>query len=446
MPPTSTNWWQRGNRLTGSRLSLARKCTAWTLPSVPMPPEVEDPFCKSGSALHTLTELHLEDGPERAEQHALALLVGEEMRPSDAEKVVDWYQAAQSHLDSLPETIRTEVPFAYDYESDTARELPGGARRDYSMCLDGEIPTTLDAFWIQEEEGEAVACVADWETGWTGYKGKISESLTMALGALCVARSLGCSHARVAFWRVGPSGVRVSEHLLTPEELDARAFEISVLMDDIHGDRVLDLEFLPIPPSEPQPGPWCHEQFCPALGTCPVAQQAIAETELVQIARVPAEREKPTPAPLDMRAIMAVEIRDHDHARSVLHRVRMVEAGAKAIRAALNLYTDRHGPIPLDKGRVFGPRTTTKDRLRATPESLAILADVGELDVLAPRSLSKSRLTKVLGAAASREVLARLRDAGAVEATTTIKHEEHKAPKAPKAPHVQTPPADEPPA
>lgn len=411
--------------MTGSRLTLGGKCLHWTSMKVPSaPPRSDSAFEASGTALHHLTEKAIETSAAFSREQATAML--ERFKPltkAELNKVLDWYEGTKDFLRKLPPATRTETAFAYNVMADTARELPTTiTRRDYASCSDEEIPTTLDAWWVEtEEDGTRTACVGDWETGWSRYKGRVRDSMTMALGALCVSRVYGCEQARVMIWRVTDDGIRTDSAMIGEGHewsLDARAFQIASLHFDMGGN---DDE-----PPPPQPGSHCAEQFCPALSTCALAQKGFEESELVQIRSQSGGKLKPAPKPVDFDRVMSKNFSGPEHVLHVLHRIKLVEAACASMRRAAEQWSDQHGKLPVEWGKVWGKQSITVVKLKPGQATADIVGKYIESPAPTPRAFSKTALKKALSDEKYADLIEELTAAGCTNATTTVKYVTHK--------------------
>jgi len=387
-------------KLTASKLDLAKRCRHPFGPGVDWPEESGDRYATAGSAFHAYgaAVINRDDSADECER------IMDQLSESDAAAVQAMCDGVELFIDSLPEPALAETAFAYDVEVDTARQLPGQGNRDYGACTESEVPGTIDVWWVEliSRSSEAVAVVADWETGWSHYKGSARHSLQLGFYALCVARACGCTRARVEIWHVDDEGaVKKDVAELDELDMDAIAGEVKQLHEATQAD------------AEPCPGTHCDGKFCPLLGSCPVAQKATSEALVV------AGDESPEPYALPL-----IELQSPEHAASVLTRLKMVEAGCKHISAKLREYTAEHGPIPLDNGKVWGPRDINRDTID-TDKAMVVLAEYGDVDELVPRKATKTAL-KALPPKTRKLALGALKEAGALTSKTSVRFEVHR--------------------
>lgn len=99
-------------------------------------------------------------------------------------------------LDKLPVHLSTEVAYAWNWKTCTARELGRNLEhRDYDrLGVDWscEIPCTLDVIGVQETDKGVFGFVGDYKTGWTKYPPPDKFGQTL-LGGLCVRAMFGCT-------------------------------------------------------------------------------------------------------------------------------------------------------------------------------------------------------------------------------------------------------------
>lgn len=235
---------------SGSAIERSLLCSS----SVALPhAHHESEWTEQGSVLH----FFLESCSSSDRETALAA-VPDDYRDACAELNLEGLDA---HLD-----LAAEVAFAYDYETDSARELGRGVGRIYDDVKPTEIPCTLDVVGVRTlPSGVVRGLYADWKTGWQNRRA-ISDVTQIDFGALCIARAYGCDlvegqlihvHEDFAPW--------VQRKVMEGFELDAfaslireRAREWSELRAKYQGGLV---------PRDFNTGPHC--EGCPAREWCP---------------------------------------------------------------------------------------------------------------------------------------------------------------------------------
>ena len=255
------------------------------------------------------------DRGTRFHKATAANVVGVNVVPDD-DFAAEYAHAVKWLDDYGRQHLRAEVAYAWDPQTDTARELTG-VDRDYSDARGGFAGT---ADLVSVSKVTRSGYVGDWKTG----DGSGAEAQLRALG-LMVARANDLDTVTVEALEVTSSGVRS----VCREDLDAFA------LATIAGELAEAIEN--IPHAEPTPGPHCSEKYCPARTTCPVGQSAALE--LVPVGAL-------------VRHRMSASITGPDHAVWVMDRVRLLESACKAIRDAVKEACPPEG-WTLDDGSVL---------------------------------------------------------------------------------------------
>jgi hypothetical protein len=148
---------------------------------------------------------------------------------------------------------RPEVPYAWNVVTRTARELPKGEHRDYSMVdRRVEIPCTVDV--TLAETGRVH--VVDYKTGHSKQVPAI-RNRQLACGALCAAYLAGVDVADVTLAKIDRQRVWTDHAELSSWDLEALADEMAAWHAAVTG-------------AAPTPGKHCTGLYCPALPVCPV--------------------------------------------------------------------------------------------------------------------------------------------------------------------------------
>jgi PD-(D/E)XK nuclease superfamily len=326
-------------RYTASRGDLAERCLYWARPDIELPRHGESSAAADlGSALHEVAAAEALDFDElEGGDELFGVLVRFEPGISPAEVAERWALAPSAVEElqllrdawrsfwmdfSLGRSFRTEVPFAFDTATGTARELPSTGQRDYSACTATEIPGTVDAIALDLGEGRVV--VVDLKTG-KGPKRVADYRRQLLHGAVCAARAYGVERARIAIAHVTADGVRLDEEDVGAEELEEAAQSL-----------VRDLARLPL--AAPMPGLHCSARYCPLRATCPATVALVAQADVDELQHVP----------------LRGDVEDERQARALALGLPRLAAWIDDRRRALRAFVDARGAVRLDDGHAFG--------------------------------------------------------------------------------------------
>lgn len=240
---------------SGSAIERSMLCEA----SVALPhARYESPYTMRGTAIHAYLEACSQVGRE----DALAQ-VDEEWRDVCAELNLDGLHAQLS--------LAAEVSFAYNYETDTARELGRGRARQYEDVGRNELPCTLDVVGVRDvSQYVRRGLYTEFKSGWTTRRA-IRLVGQIDFGTLCVARTYGCDVVEGQHINVHEGlAPYVQRRVIEGWEIDAFAAELRE-----HAMRWRELRDrfdAGVMPREFNTGQWCDR--CPAREFCPaVANQ-----------------------------------------------------------------------------------------------------------------------------------------------------------------------------
>lgn len=169
-------------------------------------------------------------------------------------------------LDGLDEqlSLAAEVAIAYDFETDTARELGRGQGRLYHDVKETELPATLDVVGSRRVAAGHRGLVIDWKRGWTTRR-RIAVVQQLDVGALLSARAFGFDFVEVQLIHVHEDlDPWVQRRLIDGWEIDAFAASAREIYL-----RALDMRqkmHQGIRPTEWNTGPWCDR--CQAREWC----------------------------------------------------------------------------------------------------------------------------------------------------------------------------------
>lgn len=330
----------------------------------------------------------------------------------------EWREAcAELNLDGLHVqlSLAAEVAFAYNVETDTARELGRGAGRQYHDVRENEIPCTLDVVGVRDlDSGRRRGLYTDWKSGFRN-KRSIDSATQIDFGALCVARTYGCDLVEGQLVNVYEDAAPfVQSKVVELWELDAFAAELR----ERHAEwkRLRDDFRAGIIPTEYQTGPWCDR--CPARGFCP-AQTSLLRSVLSKDLFDGFLRTEPIPDD-----VLADAWRQVHAAQSVLSLVKSKIIGAAATR---KIHLGVEGDRDLWLGTVIGDGRETLDGEavfdvvaelhgeEVATKATKVTATKKDLDAAVKAAVPRGK-----GAGALREVYDRLRAVDGVTSKTSI--------------------------
>ncbi|HHM12440.1 MAG TPA: DUF2800 domain-containing protein, partial [Planctomycetaceae bacterium] len=282
----------------------------------------------------------------------------------------------------------SEVAFAWDPRTDTARELGRGMDRDYSSANEVEICGTCDVVGITDES----VVIIDYKTGWGAMAGP-GELMQTRFYALAAARTYGKRQAIVGLIHIREDGSSYyRQDVLEFLDLEEIAGELGWLILNV-ADAKKD-------GATPVLGEHCR--YCPAFRNCPAQQAAFA---LVLNEPV-------------------VEI-TQDNAAAVWERIRaakkIIEQADKAVRMVAEIE-----PVELGNGKVLAAVETTRESIDGGKAVGPLKARFGDdvVDAACKISTSKAAIERALRPVAKaqgvplaklkREAMEELSKAGAV--------------------------------
>lgn len=332
------------------------------------------------------TERHaeMEDAADRGDHDALPDVVRELLRPGDR--------------------MASEVSFAYDVATDTARELGHVAGRQYVGLAPYEITGTVDLLIV----GNGRVIVVD-------YKGfeQVDDALTntqLRTYALMVARTYGYSEVTVVVvYLVANRRPTVA----TVDETDLKWH--AARLDQLQKTVVLAAKD---PDGHASVGPQC--KYCPAYLSCPKQEAMRAE---VQTGLVP------------LRIESLIPLADDESANDAYELLPQLKLMTQRLTAAL-IARAHERPIPLRNGKMFGPVSKNgNEKIDGDKAYEVVRAKYGQAiaDSAVERKATKKKLRDALGfvagkgkvASAEREVLALIDERGGIERSTKTVVEEY---------------------
>lgn len=314
----------RVNRVTFSKVALLLGCGAWLREGAVW--TEHSMYEKEGNAIDAPFSAFVQSGGKvDAFAHA-----------ADPKLAQIWQATKEWLVANYRVGMRAQVVFAYDVEKDIGWEvvpLPDAPARFYADpewrekhgIQPHEVCGAADlVFMGRDEQGDFVA-VDDLKV----KLGAEVKDATHQLGGLALAacRAYGLDRARI-------------RTLIADER---RVFEATVWLDEFdHLDAREDMAraLARVDESEPTPGPWCTERYCPHIADCSAKQQDVTAAE--QLVPVDALVKRRVDMPLTLT------IASPDHAADVLARARAVERVAKMLKSAVGGYVDEYMATHID--------------------------------------------------------------------------------------------------
>lgn len=413
-------------RATGSSLWLLGVCSAWlALDDPPSPPPRASQAL--GTAGHALMErvIHGEritrdQVAAAAFEHGVETERDEALLVARMEAFVEWWSRV-TYADQVE--VWTEVPIAWDVESQVARLLPSAGHRDYSAARSTELVLTVDAIALTRTACEPrILHVLDWKnfqehTDTEERAAGESGRLQIALAGLAVASlpSIGSVQGIRSHLDAGALRVLVGQVLVGED--GARAVDMESLGTQAeHGLRELDtfdLAELAVEmaalgrtsASPPRPGDHCRR--CPGRLACEETMGAAAEALGHVEAIIPSSaltraiggkgaREEQVAEQLEQLRLRGVSVMVEDDVDAI--RAWLLGKLFAELAAALTAAAREHArtrPVVLPSGKRLGVREHTERTVRLTAEGRALIEErLGPVDwdEVAPRSMSKDAL------------------------------------------------------
>lgn len=328
-------------KLTISALPRAVLCP----PSVALP-AVRDVYPAPARERGTAGHAFLRDIPTKGVVQALA---------AAPEEYREFFESINlDRLDLDPTAWAQEVAVAYDYETDTAREINRGTdSRDYRPGP-SEVPGRADIVGLTPDA--VVVVDAKFTRRWLGSP---AESWQLRGYALAFARLFGRDRAIVKFARIGGDG----EPVIIEAELDA--FDLDDTAERIRktANRIGEVEGLlsegkAVPLELFAQGEHCT--FCPAFGTCPakVALFAPLGADLAAIERAQPEK----PAQVLAERAFGSTVLTSENAGAFHRRIELVEKALEHAKKIRDEYATG-SPIRLEEGRVYAKVEVEKETI-----------------------------------------------------------------------------------
>lgn len=397
--------------LSGSKLHIASLCVWWAQPGIPQADVGPSEERAVGTAIHRCIQNYIGSGVAGVG----AVITG--LPEHDARTVANLYNAWCSEYSSQLGAqwcgiARCEVTYAFNAETRVVRELGANLERRYEEAglLHEEIPVTVDLVVACEGRVE----VYDWKTGAQRNRESILTHAQLRAGGFCAARVIGAASVTIVASYIDADGV-------SEERDDLSEFEFAAIEEEL---AALYLSVRRSP--QPKPGAHCAELWCPAITSCPAVQRANEE-----LARGESEPNTALVVP------NAAAIRTKEQAAQMYTLLSQYDAFSEACWRALKAFVDAHGEVPLGDGRAYSAIEASRDTIRLSNESAAVVremlgdkADEAIKMSITKESIKEATLALVGGGkkrtALERALMLRLEELGAVRVSTFTKYEVRK--------------------
>jgi hypothetical protein len=328
-------------RITGSTLPLLAQCQYWARPEVDAPPIPANDAMLLGTEIHNAIDHLLSGRPLPGD-------LSDDARVS-VDVWSDWW--ASSDLKRAGGSgWKSEIAYAYNPKTDTARCLGNVGGRNYGKLGDDEIAGSIDALYVAGDK----AAIVDWKTGWdiAGMTADAKDNKQLRGYALAVSRHHKVESVDVYIVRITEDGVKTSTYSLDAFDLADAANDLKNLSDAV-------------PSSLPKAGTHCRR--CRAVSVCPATAKSTDEL---------APRETAIDAPPPIKLVIT-----SDNAALLYARLVAVRAACDSIDAALKSFAEANDGIRLDNGKVYKKTETNRSSIKLDgpegAEALAALARNG---------------------------------------------------------------------
>lgn len=340
-----------------------------------------------GTDVHKYLDLCMLLGPEEAAKAMTAQGCDRElvqkMRQLDIREVA-------RKMFGEPVSHSTELAMALDVSNIGARVgriLEKKGERDYSDCLAMEIPMTMDLLW----ETEDARWMVDYKT--SAMYGAAELLLKHRWQLTCGALALPPGKA-----------IKVCIVHIDDDMICRRSFR-DISEEELQKDyEAMHLRALELPHATAHtPGDHCR--YCPKYDACPATTGLLRE--LVT-----------TGGETAITGMTAVE---------AYHKVKQLKTLADSLDSRMKDHARLH-PIDLGNGKVYGPVEMTRSTVDPTnPEARAIIMDAGAGKAFVYEArVTADSLTAAVGRAKQKEIMAKLKEAGALRVSSWTQLKEHK--------------------
>lgn len=300
-------------------------------------------------------------------------------------------------------TWRSEISYAYDVATDTARYLGIGLKRHYGSLGPFEIPGTVDALGT----GDGVIVIVDKKSFEAVTPARENPQLRFL--ALAAIRSWGIHDSCKLYVAINHelTGMDVAEIDLD-FDLDAIAQEVKQIYLNTADVKARaragqSVTF--------RTGRWCR--WCPAFNHCP------EQSKLHDLVKQDPDQDPELALKLYL---------DEDSAPDVYALYRRIGILHKRIGQSIHAYVSQR-PIPIAPGRMYGMRNKLGNTKLDGQKVWETVRDVTQCDELADECVTKTSTQKLLKQnlkpAALKAVMTKLKENGGAERKPTISFEEY---------------------
>jgi hypothetical protein len=300
---------------------------------------------------------------------------------------------------SDPEAWAVEVGLAWDWETDTGRELFRATdTRDYSSARPTELCGTADLLGLTSD----AVVVMDLKTGW-GRLAPPGEAPQLLGYAVAAARAYGRDRAIVGWIRLREEQPYYEQATLDMLELDSAAARLRCILEAAQGAELLHQ----IEPDATAPVVGDHCRYCPAYRQCPANVGLLKDLVYRdQVGEVPVLNAETAPL--------------------VLVRLEAAQKVLDQVFDALRQYAEIE-PFPLPGGQMFGRVATAKESIDALVAKEILGDEFWRSVVKIEHKLTKADLKRGLQKSlkpgekithVERDCLQALSDAGAIKEST----------------------------
>lgn len=357
------------NRLTASKLGLARHCLWPWASGIEWPQSTTSAEASLGVRFHST-----------AEQQVL----GSTDLPVDAD--VAPLLAHCSKLISELQCCHCKTEQGVWYNNKSAGLLDCSEHRDYSAAVPEALVGTADLIYEDERpDGDRCLVVADWKTGQQQHLGSAVDNAQLRFFAAALYTMYDCNRlVSVALFHVTPSGLTEDIAHLDHDELCDCCFELEQLQERLASGA-----------HDPAPGMHCTEHYCPCIAQCPAIAKDLAVV-----------------AP-DLTAA----ITSPQHCGELVGRLAAAQKALEHIEAAIKAYAAERGGVPLPDGRTWGPSEVSRETIQLTRSGYDTVLAVGAEDAVS-MSMSKATIMSAMGPTNGAKLLDALRDLGCVSSSS----------------------------
>lgn len=334
------------NRVTLSKMALLAACGAWARADAEW--NEHSMYEAEGNAIDKPFAEYVRTG---GQAYAFTAV--------DNDKLVAIWRATLNWLRTNYRVgMRSQVVFAYDARADKGREIEpsfDAPDRFYAIAewrarhgiAEHEVCGSADLVYMGIDDGGPFVAVDDLKVRLGPEVKDATEQLSGL--ALAACRAYGIDRARIRT-------LVASERDVTPIEAWLDEWDLADFAGKVN-ERLARVE-----ESEPAPGEWCTDRYCPHIAACSAKQQDVSSVEaLIPVDAIVRRRG-------DMPLTLAIQ--SPDHAADIFARAKAVERVAEMLKKAVEKYIG--DGVTLSDGDVLKPTFRRMPRVNnAKVEQLA---------------------------------------------------------------------------